>query len=117
MVEGSSWNIVAILGDGGNCVHPVQCSVCSSPPPPPASQRMQPEVRFLNLEELSLVTKLKMTEWKSRVALLSSSQNSIAEPNEECFSRRRGGCVADGRLCRSRVVAKMLVFVISLNFR
>ena len=95
------------------------CTVFSvqQPPPPPASQRMQPEVRFLNLEELSLVTKLKMTEWKSRVALLSSSQNSIAEPNEECFSRRRGGCVADGRLCRSRVVAKMLVFVISLNFR
>ena len=68
-------------------------------------------------DPLSLVTKLKMTEWKSRVALLSSSQNSMAEPNEECFSRRRGGCVADGRLCRSRVVAKMLVFVISLNFR
>ena len=27
----------------------------------------------------------------------------------------RGGCVADGRLCRSRVAAKIFVFVISLN--
>ena len=28
----------------------------------------------------------------------------------------RGGCVADGRLRRSRVVAKMFVFIISRNF-
>ena len=35
--------------------------------------------------------------------------------NKECFSRRN--CAADGRLCRSRVAAKIFVFLISRNFR
>ena len=35
--------------------------------------------------------------------------------NEECFSRR--DCAADGRLCRSRVAAKIFVFLISRNCR
>ena len=29
----------------------------------------------------------------------------------------REGCVADGKLCRSRVAAKIFIFVISLNIR